>query len=86
MSPSLTNGVGPPFSHSAERILLRIKDLCRTAVLENLHSSYFYHCAFWSQTGEGSVHGIREYLKLKNVYVEYDSGRVSIPTVRKNLA
>ena len=55
-------------------------------MLENLHSSYFYHCAFWSQTGEGSVHGIREYLKLKNVYVEYDSGRVSIPTVRKNLA
>ena len=51
-------------------------------------ASQGYHTGFrmTGQAGEGSVHGIREYLKLKNVYVEYDSGRVSIPTVRKNLA
>ena len=51
-------------------------------------ASQGYHTGFrmTGQAGEGSAHGIREYLKLKNVYVEYDGSRIDIPTVRKGLA
>ncbi len=49
-------------------------------------ASQGYHTGFrmTGQAGEGSMHGIREYLKLKNVYVDY-SGKVSIPTVKNKL-
>jgi D-glyceraldehyde dehydrogenase (NADP+) len=51
-------------------------------------ASQGYHTGFrmTGQAGEGSAHGIREYLKLKNVYLGYDRGKISIPTVRKGLA
>ena len=45
-----------------------------------------YHTGFrmTGQAGEGSVYGISEYLKVKNIYLNY--GRdVSVPTVRESL-
>ncbi len=49
-------------------------------------SSQGYHTGFrmTGQAGEGSVYGILEYLKRKNVYVDY-SKKISIPTVKKRL-
>ncbi|EET89959.1 MAG: aldehyde dehydrogenase family protein [Candidatus Micrarchaeales archaeon] len=49
-------------------------------------SSQGYHTGFrmTGQAGEGSVYGILEYLKRKNVYVDY-SKKIEIPTVRKRL-
>jgi len=49
-------------------------------------ASQGYHTGFrmTGQAGEGSKHGIEEYLKRKNVYIDY-SGKVSIPTVRERL-
>ena len=50
-------------------------------------ASQGYHTGFrmTGQAGEGSVHGIREYLKLKNVYIDYSGKEPNIPTVKKKL-
>ena len=50
-------------------------------------SSQGYHTGFrmTGQAGEGSKYGIEEYLKLKNVYLEYSGKEVSINTVREEL-
>jgi len=49
-------------------------------------ASQGYHTGFrmTGQAGEGSKHGIEEYLKRKNVYIDY-SGKVSVPTIREKL-
>ncbi|MGC9190597.1 MAG: D-glyceraldehyde dehydrogenase [Candidatus Micrarchaeia archaeon] len=49
-------------------------------------ASQGYHTGFrmTGQAGEGSKYGIAEYLKRKNVYTDY-SGRVALPTFRKDL-
>lgn len=50
-------------------------------------SSQGYHTGFrlTGQAGEGSRFGIEEYLKLKNVYVEYSGKPLNIETVREGL-
>lgn len=50
-------------------------------------SSQGYHTGFrlTGQAGEGSKFGIEEYLKLKNVYVDYSGKQLSIETVREDL-
>ncbi len=50
-------------------------------------ASQGYHTGFrlTGQGGEGSKYGIEEYLKLKNVYVEYSGKELTIPTVNDNL-
>lgn len=50
-------------------------------------SSQGYHTGFrlTGQAGEGSKYGIEEYLKLKNVYVEYSGQPLKIETVREDL-
>lgn len=50
-------------------------------------SSQGYHTGFrlTGQAGEGSKYGIAEYLKIKNVYVEYAGGDLHIETVREDL-
>lgn len=49
-------------------------------------SSQGYHTGFrlTGQAGEGSKYGIEEYVKLKNIYVDY-SGKVNVESVRKDL-
>ncbi|MEM0143578.1 MAG: D-glyceraldehyde dehydrogenase [Candidatus Parvarchaeum sp.] len=49
-------------------------------------ASQGYHTGFrmTGQAGEGSAHGLVEYLKRKNVYIDY-SGNVLLPTFRENL-
>lgn len=51
-------------------------------------SSQGFHTGFrlTGQAGEGSKYGIEEYLKLKNVYVNYSYERLRIPTVREDIA
>ncbi len=50
-------------------------------------SSQGYHTGFrlTGQAGEGSKFGIEEYLKIKNVYVEYSGNQLKIETVREDL-
>ena len=50
-------------------------------------SSQGYHTGFrlTGQAGEGSKYGISEYLKRKNIYVDYRGGPLSIETVREDL-
>ncbi|MDS0256631.1 aldehyde dehydrogenase family protein [Thermoplasmatales archaeon AK] len=50
-------------------------------------SSQGYHTGFrlTGQAGEGSKYGIREYLKIKNVYIDYSKGDLRIETVRQDL-
>ena len=50
-------------------------------------SSQGYHTGFrlTGQAGEGSKFGIEEYLKLKNVYVDYSGKPLNIETVREDL-
>lgn len=50
-------------------------------------SSQGYHTGFrlTGQAGEGSKYGIQEYLKLKNIYVDYSGGALHIETVREDL-
>ncbi|AAT42917.1 D-glyceraldehyde dehydrogenase [Picrophilus oshimae] len=50
-------------------------------------ASQGYHTGFrlTGQAGEGSKYGISEYLKLKNVYVDYSRGNLSISTVNDDL-
>lgn len=50
-------------------------------------SSQGYHTGFrlTGQAGEGSRYGIEEYLKLKNVYVDYSGKDLKIETVREEL-
>ena len=50
-------------------------------------ASQGYHTGFrlTGQAGEGSKHGIEEYLKLKNIYVDYAGGDLHIETVREDL-
>lgn len=50
-------------------------------------ASQGYHTGFrmTGQAGEGSVHGIREYLKIKNVYIDYSGKEPDLPTFRKGL-
>lgn len=51
-------------------------------------ASQGYHTGFrmTGQAGEGSRKGIEEYLKLKNVYLDYSYGELEIETVPKSLA
>lgn len=46
-----------------------------------------YHTGFrlTGQGGEGSTYGVEEYLKIKNVYVNYSGKNIEIPTVRDDL-
>lgn len=46
-----------------------------------------YHTGFrlTGQGGEGSTYGVEEYLKVKNVYVNYSRQNLKIPTVREEL-
>lgn len=50
-------------------------------------SSQGYHTGFrlTGQAGEGSKFGIEEYLKLKNVYVDYSGKPLTVETVREEL-
>lgn len=50
-------------------------------------SSQGYHTGFRlsGQAGEGSIYGVEEYLKLKNVYVDYYAGILTIPTINDSL-
>ncbi len=50
-------------------------------------SSQGYHTGFrlTGQAGEGSKYGIEEYLKLKNIYVDYSGKPLRIETVREDL-
>lgn len=50
-------------------------------------SSQGYHTGFrlTGQAGEGSRYGIEEYLKLKNVYLDYSGKEIKIDTVREDL-
>ncbi len=50
-------------------------------------ASQGYHTGFrlTGQAGEGSIYGINEYLKLKNVYTDYSKGNITINTVRDSL-
>ncbi|MEM4090902.1 MAG: aldehyde dehydrogenase family protein [Thermoplasmatales archaeon] len=50
-------------------------------------ASQGYHTGFrlTGQGGEGSIYGIEEYLKLKNIYVEYSGKELSIPTLDDKL-
>ncbi len=50
-------------------------------------SSQGYHTGFrlTGQAGEGSKFGVEEYLKLKNVYVDYSGKPLNIETVREDL-
>jgi len=50
-------------------------------------ASQGYHTGFrlTGQGGEGSKYGIEEYVKLKNIYVEYSGRELSIPTVNDEL-
>ncbi|MGC8547193.1 MAG: D-glyceraldehyde dehydrogenase [Thermoplasmata archaeon] len=50
-------------------------------------ASQGYHTGFrlTGQGGEGSKYGIEEYVKLKNIYVEYSGKELSIPTVNDEL-
>ena len=49
-------------------------------------ASQGYHTGFrmTGQAGEGSRYGIEEYLKLKNVYIDY-SGKVVVESMRDDL-
>ncbi|MCL4411990.1 MAG: aldehyde dehydrogenase, partial [Candidatus Thermoplasmatota archaeon] len=46
-----------------------------------------YHTGFrlTGQGGEGSTHGIEEYLKIKNIYVNYSRKDLEIETVREEI-
>ena len=46
-----------------------------------------YHTGFrlTGQAGEGSTHGIEEYLKIKNIYVNYSRKDLEIETVREEI-
>ncbi len=46
-----------------------------------------YHTGFrlTGQGGEGSKYGVEEYLKIKNIYVNYSRRNLEIPTVRDDL-
>jgi len=50
-------------------------------------ASQGYHTGFrmTGQAGEGSIHGIEEYLKLKNVYVDYSGTTLKINTIRDDV-
>jgi D-glyceraldehyde dehydrogenase (NADP+) len=50
-------------------------------------ASQGYHTGFrmTGQSGEGSLYGIEEYLKIKNVYIDYSGKPLSISTVRDDL-
>lgn len=50
-------------------------------------SSQGYHTGFrlTGQAGEGSRFGVEEYLKLKNVYIDYSGKSLNIETVREDL-
>jgi len=50
-------------------------------------ASQGYHTGFrlTGQGGEGSKYGIEEYVKLKNIYMEYSGKELSIPTVNDEL-
>ncbi|MGC8563028.1 MAG: D-glyceraldehyde dehydrogenase [Thermoplasmata archaeon] len=50
-------------------------------------ASQGYHTGFrlTGQGGEGSKYGIEEYVKLKNIYVEYSGKELMIPTVNDEL-
>ncbi len=50
-------------------------------------ASQGYHTGFrlTGQGGEGSKYGIEEYVKLKNIYVEYSGKELKIPTVNDDL-
>ncbi len=50
-------------------------------------ASQGYHTGFrmTGQAGEGSIYGINEYLKLKNVYVDYSKGPMNINTINNNI-
>ena len=50
-------------------------------------SSQGYHTGFrlTGQSGEGSKYGIEEYMKVKNVYMDYSGKPLSINTVRDDL-
>ncbi len=50
-------------------------------------ASQGYHTGFrmTGQAGEGSIFGINEYLKVKNVYIDYSRGDLKINTVRDSL-
>jgi len=46
-------------------------------------ASQGYHTGFrlTGQAGEGSKYGIEEYLKLKNIYVDYSGKELKIPSM-----
>ncbi|MEM0155608.1 MAG: D-glyceraldehyde dehydrogenase [Thermoplasmataceae archaeon] len=73
-----------------QKLIFRASDRIRFGELyvnqPGPESSQGYHTGFrlTGQGGEGSRHGIEEYVKLKNVYVDY-SGRVDIESIRKDL-
>jgi glyceraldehyde dehydrogenase (NADP) (EC 1.2.1.-) len=50
-------------------------------------ASQGYHTGFrlTGQGGEGSKYGIEEYVKLKNIYVEYSGKELTIPTIDDEL-
>lgn len=50
-------------------------------------ASQGYHTGFrlTGQGGEGSKYGIEEYVKLKNIYIEYSGKELTIPTVNDEL-
>ncbi len=50
-------------------------------------SSQGYHTGFrlTGQAGEGSAYGIGEYLKLKNIYIDYSGRPLEVETVREDL-
>ena len=50
-------------------------------------ASQGYHTGFrlTGQAGEGSRHGVEEYLKLKNVYVDYSGAELHVESIREDL-
>jgi D-glyceraldehyde dehydrogenase (NADP+) len=50
-------------------------------------SSQGYHTGFrmTGQAGEGSKYGIEEYVKLKNMYVDYSGKDLKISTIRDDI-
>ena len=55
--------------------------------MQGPEASQGYHTGFrlTGQAGEGSKYGIEEYVKLKNVYVNFSGGELHIRTVRDDL-
>lgn len=72
-------------------ILFKFSDVIRFGELyinmPGPESSQGYHTGFrmTGQGGEGSKYGIEEYVKLKNVYVDYSRKELKIPTVNDSL-